>query len=242
MRVEPRRRPREAGRAGALEEAMTRRRTLGALAPLMLAGCAHPPAGPPVDERAAEIMRLDAAWASALARGDAEGWRATVAEDAVFAGASLRRGRDDIWAGWKVFFGAGGPTLRWTPTAGGVAGSGDLAWTTGRARLERPGPGGKAVASDLRYVTVWARDAGGTWRVALDGPLEAPEDLGAVERVAVRSLASKDGTLDAAVGTWTQDGPSGRRQGAWLTVREKSGGAWRARFDSAVAFPPPGSP
>jgi ketosteroid isomerase-like protein len=186
-----------------------------------------------------ELVLLDAAWAWSMARGDAEGFRALVAEDAVFAGRTLQRGRDEVWAGWKAFFAEGGPTIRWTPEAGGAAGSGDLAWTTGRSRLVRPGPDGKPLATDLRYLTVWARDADGAWRVALDGGLEPPEALGAIERAAVRSLASKDGTLEAAIGTWTQDGPAGRRQGAWLTVREKTGGEWKKRLDSALAFPPP---
>ncbi|HYQ81087.1 MAG TPA: DUF4440 domain-containing protein [Anaeromyxobacteraceae bacterium] len=187
---------------------------------------------------AAEVMRLDAAWAESLARGDADGWWALVAEDAVFAGRALRRGREEVWAAWKAFFAEGGPSLRWTPEAAGAAGSGDLAWTTGRSCLERRGPDGKAVASDGRYLTVWARDAGGAWRAALDGPLEAPPPPGAIERTAVRTLASRDGALEAAAGTWTGDGPSGRRQGAWLTVREKVGGEWRTRLDSAFELPP----
>jgi ketosteroid isomerase-like protein len=187
---------------------------------------------------AGEAILLDAAWAWAMARGDAEGWRALVAGDALFAGRMLLRGRDEVWTGWKAFFAEGGPSIRWTPLAGAVAGSGDLAWTTGRSRLERRGPDGKPVVSDLRYLTVWARDAGGAWRVALDSGLQPAEALGPLERAIVRSLASKDGTLEAAMGTWRESGPSGRRSGSWITVREKAGVEWKTLFDGALEFPP----
>src|SRR5512144_757946 len=155
--------------------AMTQRARVASLAAAVLAACAHAPGATPADRAAQEVVRLDAAWAEAMARGDAEGFRALVAEDAIFAGRTLRRGRDEVWAAWRNFFAEGGPSLRWTPEAGGAAGSGDLAWTTGRSRLERRGADGKPVASDGRYLTVWARDAGGAWRVALDGGLEPAE-------------------------------------------------------------------
>lgn len=185
-----------------------------------------------------ELVLLDAAWSRTVARGDADRFREIVGDRAVFAGGTLRRGRDEVWDGWKSFFAEGGPTIRWTPTDAGVAGSGDLAWTTGRARLERRGPDGKAIGKDTRYVTVWTREAGGPWRATLDASLEAPESLGPIEREVVHSVVSADGTLEAAIGTWTQPASSGIRRGAWLTVREKVDGAWRTRLDSAFAFPP----
>lgn len=216
---------------------MIQRGAVASLATTVLATCTHAPTSPPAGDTAGEVMRLDAAWAEALARGDADGFRALMAEDAVFAGRALHRGREEVWAGWKAFFAEGGPTLRWTPTAGGAAGSGDLAWTTGRYRLERCGPDGKPVASEGRYLTVWARHAG-DWRVALDCGLEPAAALGPVERTTVRSLASEDGKLEAAMGTWTQEGGTGRR-GGWITVREKAGSAWRVLHDGGVEFPPP---
>jgi ketosteroid isomerase-like protein len=218
---------------------MTQRVGLAALAAVALAGCAHSTGSPPASDATAQVMRLDAAWAEAVARGDAEGFRALVAEDAIFAGRALLRGREEVWSAWKGFFADGGPRLRWTPTAGGAAGSGDLAWTTGRYRLERRGPDGKPAASDGQYLTIWVRHAG-DWRVALDCGLEPADALGPVERVAVHSHASEDGKLEAAMGTWTQDGPSGRRSGAWIAVREKAGEEWRTIHDGAVEFPPAG--
>lgn len=216
---------------------MIRRAWPAVAAALFGAACARAPGAAPGEDPAAEVLRLDAAWAGSLARGDAEAWRALVAEDALFAGRALLRGRDEVWSGWKGFFAEGGPAIRWTPTAGGAAGSGDLAWTTGAWRLERRGVDGRPLVSEGRYLTVWLRDAG-RWRVALDCGLEPAEAVGPVERIALRSLASEDGRLEAAMGTWSRAGPSGARQGAWITVRERAGEAWRTLHDGAVEFPP----
>lgn len=218
---------------------MTRRARLGSLAAGVLAACTHAPSAPRTDHAAQEVVRLDAAWADAMARGDGDGFRALVAEDAVFAGRALLRGREEVWSGWKGFFAEGGPAIRWTPGAGGAARSGDLAWTTGRYRLERRGPDGKPVVAEGPYLTVWARDAAGAWRVALDSGLQPAEAVGSIERATVRSLASKDGTIEAAMGTWREPGPSGRRSGSWITVREKAGAGWKTLFDGALELPPP---
>lgn len=188
---------------------------------------------------AGEVVLLDAAWAWSMARGDAEGFRALVAEGALFSGGALLRGREEVWGAWKAFFAEGGPTIRWTPSGGGAASSGDLAWTTGRFRLERRGPDGKPVTSDGRYLTVWSRDAAGAWRVALDSGFQPAGALGPIERATVRSLASRDGTVEAAMGTWREPGSSGRRSGSWITVREKAGAGWKTLFDGALELPPP---
>ncbi len=212
--------------------------SLAALAAAALAACAHPPGAPQGGGAAAEVMRLDAAWSGSVARGDGEAFRSMVADDAVFAGRALLRGRDEVWAAWKAFFAEGGPRIRWTPADGGAAGSGDLAWTTGRFRLERRDPSGQVATSEGEYLTVWARDAGGAWRVALDCGLEPAAALGTIDRRPVRTLASVDGALQASMGTWRQDGPSGSRSGAWIAVRERVAGEWRTRFDGAISFPP----
>jgi ketosteroid isomerase-like protein len=212
--------------------------SLAALA-AALAACAHPPGAPRGGGAAAEVMRLDAAWAGSVARGDGEAFRSMVADDAVFAGRALLRGRDEVWAAWRPFFSEGGPRIRWTPAEGGAAGSGDLAWTTGRFQLERRDPSGKAAVSEGEYLTVWARDAGGAWRVALDCGLEPAAALGSIDRRPVRTLVSVDGALEASIGTWRQDDPSSSRSGAWIAVRERAAGEWRTRFDGAISFPPP---
>jgi ketosteroid isomerase-like protein len=64
-------------------------------------------------------------------------------------------------------------SLRWQPAQAGVARSLDLGYTTGPYTLAdsaRPGH-----AEDGVFFSVWRRDGGGPWRVALDAGIATPE-------------------------------------------------------------------
>jgi ketosteroid isomerase-like protein len=88
-----------------------------------------------------------------------------------------------------------------------------------------------------RYVTVWAKDASGRWMAALDSSLE-PAAAKPGARKAVRTITSRDGTMEASIGTWERGEGRSRTSGTFLLVREKAGGAWRVVQDSEVAAPP----
>jgi len=184
---------------------------------------------------APELAAIDAAWDAAVAARDQAGFLSRVAPDAVFAGAALQVGREAIREKWARYLADGGPTLRWRPTDSGLAASGDLGWTTGEAVFEWKAKG--VAPSPGRYVTVWSKDPSGRWMAVLDSSLEpAPPER--TERRAVRTLASRDGSMEAAIGTWERgDGPS-RKAGTFLVVREKAAGAWHVVVDSQVASPP----
>jgi ketosteroid isomerase-like protein len=77
-----------------------------------------------------------------------------------------------------------GMTLDWVPIDGAVAASGDLGYTWGTWEATTPDveTGGAAISTG-RYVTVWRRDADGSWRVLLDmgnngAPPESEEGAG----------------------------------------------------------------
>jgi ketosteroid isomerase-like protein len=184
---------------------------------------------------APDLEAVDAAWDAAVAAKDQATFLSRVAPDAVFAGASLLVGRDAIREGWARFFAASGPTLRWRPTGSGLAASGDLGWTVGDAVFEwkekglAPTPG--------RYVTVWAKDGNGRWMAALDGSLEPAPGTPAT-RKAARTLTSRDGSVEASIGTWKRGKGPDRRTGIFLLVRERRDGAWRAVVETEVADPP----
>ena len=64
-------------------------------------------------------------------------------------------------------------TLEWEPQAGGVASSGDIGYTTGPSvRTDNTAPG-KPVHYGL-YFSVWKKQAGGTWKVAVDIGVSTP--------------------------------------------------------------------
>ncbi|MFQ5789451.1 MAG: YybH family protein [Acidobacteriota bacterium] len=68
--------------------------------------------------------------------------------------------------------------LVWSPSAAEVASSGDLGYTVGTYQMKMEGPDGP-VTIDGHYVTIWKKQADGSWKVAVDtggpsGPPPAP--------------------------------------------------------------------
>ena len=184
---------------------------------------------------APELVAVDADWDAAVAARDEKGFLSRVAEDAVFVGGTLQVGRAAIREKWSRYFVPGGPTLRWKPTDSGLAASGDLGWTIGDASYAWKDKG--VGPSPGRYVTVWAKDPGGRWMAVLDGSLE-PAPPAPSTRKALRTVTSRDGTLEASVGTWERGEGAARTTGTFLVVKERRAGAWRTLLDSEVAAPP----
>jgi ketosteroid isomerase-like protein len=54
----------------------------------------------------------------------------------------------------------------WEPTASGLAPAGDLGWTVGEWTWSANDPGGGEARGS--YVTVWRRQADGSWKVLFD--------------------------------------------------------------------------
>jgi ketosteroid isomerase-like protein len=74
----------------------------------------------------------------------------------------------DVFGGW-----ASEEELSWAPKAGRAAASGDLAWTAGFATMT-VGSGASATIAYSNYLTVWARQADGSWRWLLDAGNSRP--------------------------------------------------------------------
>jgi uncharacterized protein (TIGR02246 family) len=99
--------------------------------------------------------------------------------------------RGQVWAGWFTddgrqlvpgrvvegtrsiaemmgpIFPQPGTQLTWEPDLAEAAPSGDMGWTSGRYESRRSGPEGESVEHG-RYLTIWRRQADGSWKVALD--------------------------------------------------------------------------
>jgi ketosteroid isomerase-like protein len=60
-------------------------------------------------------------------------------------------------------------TLTWKPSYAEASATGDLGYTWGRFEYRDSPPSGKPVLVTGTYVTIWRRQADGSWKVVLDG-------------------------------------------------------------------------
>ena len=141
---------------------------------LVLAACAQqapPPADPEV------LMEADRAFAAAVAQGGTEAWVSWFAEDGaqIQPGTGEIRGHDAIRA---LMAGLDDPglTLIWEPLRADISAGGDLGWTTGSYVSRAVGGDGETRTGQGRYVTIWRRQADGSWKVVMDlgNPTESP--------------------------------------------------------------------
>jgi len=138
------------------------------LALLVVVGCAGPPAESTVDlqaERTA-LMQADQAWYQSL--GDADAFLGFMTDDALFMpdGAPLASG-DAIRTTWEALVSLPGFDLTWSPTSAHVAKGGDMGYTVGTYELAVEQDGIPMVTVG-KYVTVWEKQADGSWKVAVD--------------------------------------------------------------------------
>ncbi len=140
-----------------------------------LLGCRAPVQEGPPD--ASALMEADRAFAAAVAVGGSEAWASWFAEDGAMIqpGVGEIRGRGEILSS-MAGLDEPGVSLTWEPLRADIAASGDLGWTTGSYRSLSTGADGEVRAGQGRYVTIWRRQADGSWKVAIDlgNPTEAP--------------------------------------------------------------------
>ena len=116
-----------------------------------------------VEQERTALMARDQQW-SASAK-DADKFMAFFAPDAVSypPGMPVERGADAIRKSVTQMFAAPGFALSWTATGASVASSGDLGYTTGSYQMTMGGSTDKG-----KYVTVWKKQADGSWKVVRD--------------------------------------------------------------------------
>jgi uncharacterized protein (TIGR02246 family) len=127
----------------------------------------------------AEILKLDAEWARAAESGDLERILAYWSDDAtVFPpGSPALVGKAAIREYVAQSLRAPGFGISWKTNDVTVAASGDLAYGIGTNRVSFNGPDGKPVTVEGKAVTVWRKDAAGSWKCVVDiwNDLSAPK-------------------------------------------------------------------
>ena len=135
---------------------------------VVLSACAEAPAqtAPPDPS---VLLEADRAFAAAVAEGGTEAWVSWFAEDGaqIQPGAGEIRGRDAIR---QLMAGLDDPnfSLSWEPRRADIADSGELGWTTGDYVSRGVGTDGAPRQSQGRYVTIWRKQADGSWKVVMD--------------------------------------------------------------------------
>jgi ketosteroid isomerase-like protein len=115
------------------------------------------------------LTQAETDFETARAQRGLEGWLSFFAEDTAniipgkpitFSKADMREQLNKTW----------NPdiTLKWQPVKVDVAASGDLAYTIGTWQLTGKNRKGEPVSLTGKYVTVWKKQADGTWKVAAD--------------------------------------------------------------------------
>ena len=156
------------------------------IAMLLSSGCT-PPASestaetPAIDleSERATLMEADKAWSNST--GDTDTFLSFIADGAHFMpfGAPLAQG-DAIRTTWESLISMPGFGLEWHATGAEVAASGDIGYTIGTFELTAE-QDGTTMLTEGKYVTVWHKQADGSWKMHVDifnsnGPPTAAED------------------------------------------------------------------
>ena len=141
---------------------------------VFLQGCTSdsiPAANPDV------LLEADRAFARDTAERGTDGWVSNFAPTGtMFRDGEIVRGHDAIRTLMEPAFTTEGSALAWEPSEADIAASGDLGYTIGRFESTFVGPDGQQGTRTGTYVTIWKKQADGTWKVAVDiGSNDAPQ-------------------------------------------------------------------
>ena len=125
------------------------------------------------DTRAADeqaIRETDIAWSKVGAAKDLEHMLAFFADDAseLSPNAPLATGKEALRKAWSAYFATPGFAISWQPTKVEASRGGDLGYSMGTYELTTHDPTGKPVTDRGKYVTMWKKQADGTWKVVAD--------------------------------------------------------------------------
>jgi ketosteroid isomerase-like protein len=116
------------------------------------------------------LRAADLSWMKVFAAKDLEKSVAYCAEEGsvLSPNAPIATGRDAIRRLFAGFFALPNLEISWQPTRAEVARSGELGYTTGTYQMTFKDPAGKTISDKGKYVTVWKKQADGSWKVLLD--------------------------------------------------------------------------
>jgi len=143
-----------------------------ALLVVLLAGCA--PSAETAAGRAA-LLDADRAFNRATAERRVDGWVEFFAEDgAIIRPAGTITGKAAIREEMTKAFADTSFSLSWEPQSADIGAAGDLGYTVGRSEAGFRDAKGRPVLRTGRYLTVWKKQADGSWKVVQDIGVQDP--------------------------------------------------------------------
>jgi uncharacterized protein (TIGR02246 family) len=121
-------------------------------------------------EDAASIRSLDAQWEKAMQAKDATQIVSYYAEDAraIWPGSPMADGKPAVAKLWAESLAAPGFAISFSPTIMEVSRSGDLAYQIGDYETTVNDKRGKPQTTKAKFVLIWGKQAGGSWKVVTD--------------------------------------------------------------------------
>lgn len=195
----------------------------------LAAGCAP---SVNVEQERAALLSVDREWAQTVK--DPEKFLSYFAADASLypPGAPIATGAPAIKTMFTQMSATPGFSLAWTATKADVTASGDVGYTTGTYESTMGG-----VAEVGKYITVWKKQPGGTWKVAEDiFNADAPPAAPATQHTMVAPAAIKWGDAPPALP------PGGRMAVISGDPTQPGPFVLRAQFPAGYRIPPHSHP
>jgi ketosteroid isomerase-like protein len=108
-----------------------------------------------------QVRKTEVAFAKTMADRDHAAFTSFLAEETVFMGRAVLRGKAAVAAGWKRFYDGREAPFSWEPDRVEVLDSGTLGLTTGPVRDAT----GERIGT---FNSVWRLEADGRWRIVFD--------------------------------------------------------------------------
>ena len=126
-------------------------------------------------EHADDVRCQEIAFSQAAEQRDAPRFASFIDADARFVGTNVLRGPEQIAEGWRAFFTADGPAIKWRPQIVEVLSDGKLALSRGPYRVTVTDEDGIESERWGTFNSVWRRQQDGRWKVVFDAGSPAAE-------------------------------------------------------------------
>ena len=134
---------------------------------LVTSGCAQPV---DIEAERAALLQADAAWSQVASAKDLDGMISFLAEGALMfpPNATMVTGEVALRELWSEEFATPGYAVSWQASKAEVSAGGDLGYTVGTYEGAMNDPEGNLVTDRGKYVTVWKKQPGGSWKAVAD--------------------------------------------------------------------------